>query len=1142
MKCATSDLSDPDALNGSEIISSRTGAVSERERRKELRKALAAIAPEAQRCGLDAFADREISFIRSSNSSQYDYDEMVLMLRDTVRATLPAKARVLVVSKGDPELLKLDRRSAGHFPQDAKRRYPGYHPRDSADAIRQLERLRTKKADYLVFPATASWWLDYYREFRQHLEKNYALVRHNAGVCTIFSLRGSTTALTQRKTRDGARIPADADEETLRVRLAAALFVLGRLEGAWATLKEGLGFHPTSRRLLIASMKLALISGAMEEAENFARLTVEHYPEDVALNMALAELAWHRHDLDEVERSLTRVVNALPADARALNELMRLFCHRLDGLDTQIDPALCARFLVHLSNPARVALIEPEIHLRIAEALGCTDLRTTHLRNSRAALMAEALGWIEARTTHLRSNRVSVVTEPLGAVDPRTAALASLRAALAQLDFNSKPVQIFLSHALQSIVGDFATVSVKDRRTLAAFFAHLGNGFSAASNSFQAETCYRLAIAAQDEHWKNAGASAAINIAFAELARGDVVSAIEYFSKPARLYSDEAAHVLWPHQQGRPWPEAAFDLREAFEALKPADAAWPKITVLTPSYNQAAYLEQTLLSVFNQHYPALEYIVLDAVSDDGSIDILKRYESRLTKLIIARDRGQTSALNHGLRLATGELILWVNSDDMLGPGALFMLGLEFLRQGSDVIAGLCCEHANRRFDLINLPAATQATFNPECLGDIFEYWLKGHYFYQPEVAFSRRIFEQVGGALDESLHYTMDYDFWVRCAAAGARLSIVRWPVGLFRRHALQKTADLDNTVIEQGRVRDRFVLPRPDSKREVAVARRLKRVFRLRTPRIKVLSARAPKIFSPHTGAELKKTFPEFNIEFHENGQGLELKNTDLLILLVHLLNERTWLRQVREQGYGGPVVGWFWDNHHHVFENYRATADLDLCIAGHAWAGNYLRSRANLLMESVPLCVTQWTMGEAESFFGQFGAAERNDELYGGFVHYQMAPKRNQIIAELIAAGHNSVYLINEPSLSAYFHLSPAEKFQHWTRHKASICLPLNGDLSQRLFDALLTGQIPIVPPDVYDLDAVVSPELQQELPVVRCADCTPEVVTRAHETALRLYDRDGFEGAVRRHRFALEKHTFSPRIGAIMTALQAMCEPGK
>src|SRR5207244_7591342 len=112
------------------------------------------------------------------------------------------------------------------------------------------------------------------------------------------------------------------------------------------------------------------------------------------------------------------------------------------------------------------------------------------------------------------------------------------------------------------------------------------------------------------------------------------------------------------------------------------------------------------LSVLNQNYPALEYIVVDAESNDGTIDVLKRYEPRLSKLIIEPDNGQADAINKGLRISSGEIILWLNSDDLLGPGSLFNIASEFLTTKADIISGFCCEHTERRFGVINLPAVT----------------------------------------------------------------------------------------------------------------------------------------------------------------------------------------------------------------------------------------------------------------------------------------------------------------------------------------------------------------------------------------------------------------------------------------------------
>jgi GT2 family glycosyltransferase len=633
--------------------------------------------------------------------------------------------------------------------------------------------------------------------------------------------------------------------------------------------------------------------------------------------------------------------------------------------------------------------------------------------------------------------------------------------------------------------------------------------------------------------------AANFNLAFRALADGSPLTALESLSKASRVYADDATQICWPTERGTSWPRASFNLAAAFEALKPAEAAWPAITVITPSYNQANYIEETLLSVLNQHYPALQYIVVDGGSTDGSADILREYEARLDRLIIERDEGQTDAINKGLRLATGELILWTNSDDMLAPGALFMFALTYLEQPSDLIAGFCLEHANGRFNIINLPAVSQGTFNTACLGEIFQYWLKGHYFYQPEVAFSRKILEAVGGALDESLYYTMDYDFWLKCAAAGGQVATIHWPVALFRKHDAQKTANLDATVIEQGRVRDKYVTPRPGVERKIDIRSRLAKAFTRPTPDIAVISTRASKIFSPDTGRELRDTFASdgLRVSFYDTIDPAVLSSADLVISLVHLYKEHAALRKAREDGCETPIIGWFWDNHHHVFENYRTASDLDICAPGHAFACNYLRAAMYVTHHAVPLCVSQWSADESRQFFERFQRQERSNALYGGFVRYAMAAKRNRLIEQLIDAGKSGVYFLEEHALERYFGMSLDKRFEAWMSHKASLCLPLAGDVSQRLFDALLTGQIPIVPRDVYDLDRVIPPTVQAELPIVRLNDYSTASVVRAHEEARSLFDELGHPGVVRRHEFALRRHMFVNRIGALISAAQAL-----
>jgi len=184
------------------------------------------------------------------------------------------------------------------------------------------------------------------------------------------------------------------------------------------------------------------------------------------------------------------------------------------------------------------------------------------------------------------------------------------------------------------------------------------------------------------------------------------------------------------------------------------DPEYPIISIVTPSFNQARFLEETILSVLNQNYPNLEYFVMDGGSTDGSVEIIQKYASQLTYWESKPDRGQSHAINKGFHMATGKLVAWLNSDDLLTPNALEEVA-ELWKQEQSFgfihgISELIDENGNSRdkyfgsdFDLLENLTTSRNTVA------------------QQSTFINRKCLESVN-YLDESLHMSMDWDLWLR--------------------------------------------------------------------------------------------------------------------------------------------------------------------------------------------------------------------------------------------------------------------------------------------------------------------------------------------------------------------------------------------
>jgi glycosyltransferase involved in cell wall biosynthesis len=210
-----------------------------------------------------------------------------------------------------------------------------------------------------------------------------------------------------------------------------------------------------------------------------------------------------------------------------------------------------------------------------------------------------------------------------------------------------------------------------------------------------------------------------------------------------------AVPPLYPEKTTWPW----FDSIPDFPETMPDGRKWPKISIITPSFNQGDFIEETIRSIVMQGYPNLEYIVMDGGSKDSTVDILKKYDKFITKWVSEPDNGQTQAINKGLRYATGEIIAYLNSDDLYLPDSLKIAAL-YLTNHPDVsmIYGNIL-HINKKGD------TTERVENEDFDYERLLSWIL--YIPQPSTFMTGRIVNEIG-LFDENLNLGMDHDYWIR--------------------------------------------------------------------------------------------------------------------------------------------------------------------------------------------------------------------------------------------------------------------------------------------------------------------------------------------------------------------------------------------
>jgi glycosyltransferase involved in cell wall biosynthesis len=211
----------------------------------------------------------------------------------------------------------------------------------------------------------------------------------------------------------------------------------------------------------------------------------------------------------------------------------------------------------------------------------------------------------------------------------------------------------------------------------------------------------------------------------------------------------------------------------------------PKISIITPSYNQGRFLEQTIKSVLDQNYPNLEYIIMDGGSTDNSVDIIEKYDGQITYWESKPDKGQADAIYRGFEHASGDIISWINSDDYYLDGALKTVGDYFSKQPFiEWIAGNAIIIDETNHELLKC-YTTPITFD--------RLYYKDALFVQPSVFYTRKAFFESGG-FDRDLQFCMDYDLFLNLSLRSNPLQISDF-LSAFRYHANAKTSTIPDVA-----------------------------------------------------------------------------------------------------------------------------------------------------------------------------------------------------------------------------------------------------------------------------------------------------------------------------------------------------------
>jgi len=224
---------------------------------------------------------------------------------------------------------------------------------------------------------------------------------------------------------------------------------------------------------------------------------------------------------------------------------------------------------------------------------------------------------------------------------------------------------------------------------------------------------------------------------------------------------------------GFPWTEHSQPSPDRL----PDGSEYPRISIVTPSYNQGVFLEETIRSVLLQGYPNLEYIIIDGDSNDNSVEIIKKYDRFLTYWVSEPDSGQTNAINKGIQRTSGQIFAWLNSDDVYTIDALKSVAQAFQADKFALLCGQC--------EFINTDGEGLFRAVPAETVDVFT--VLSDHLAQPSCFINTNLMKSCG-VLNEKLHYSFDYDYWIRLLLQDTKVYSAPILLSKYRLHQQSKT------------------------------------------------------------------------------------------------------------------------------------------------------------------------------------------------------------------------------------------------------------------------------------------------------------------------------------------------------------------